>query len=107
MNYDPDNIYLKDLIGIIVKLLCKEMYVEVYKRCAGCVNEEPGHCSQDYCLLVDPVTKATECCDSVFSKVYIYLANGLNFEILQDLILVPVRDIDLHMNREKNLENLN
>ena len=22
--------------------MCKEMYVKVYKKCEGCVNEEPG-----------------------------------------------------------------
>ena len=36
----------------------KEMYVEVYKRCEGCVNEEPGQQSHDYCQLVGLVTKA-------------------------------------------------
>ena len=87
--------------------MCKEMYVEVYKRCGGCVNEEPGHQSHDYCLLVDLATKATECFDSVFSKIDIYLVNELCFEKVQDLIPIPVRDIDLYMNREKLLENLN
>ena len=29
------------------------------------------------------------------------------FEKVQDLIPIPVRDIDLYMNREKLLENLN
>ena len=58
MNYDAENIYLKALIGIITKLMCKEMYLEVYERCGGCVNEEPGQQSHDYCLLVDPATKA-------------------------------------------------
>ena len=33
MNYDAENIYLKALIRIIAKLMCKEMYLEVYKRC--------------------------------------------------------------------------
>ena len=107
MNYDAENIYLKDLIRIIVKLMCKEIYVEVYKRCGGFVNEEPGQQSHDYCLLVDPATKATECFDSVFSKIDMYLANELCFEKVQDLIPIPVRDIDLYMNREKLLENLN
>ena len=51
------------------------MYLEVYKRCDGCVNEEPGQQSHNYCLLVDPVTKTTECFNSAFSKVDIYLAN--------------------------------
>ena len=37
------------------------MYAEVYKRCDGCVNEEPGQQSHDFCVLVDPVTKATDC----------------------------------------------
>ena len=32
MNCDAENFYLKALIGIVVKLMCKEMYVEVYKR---------------------------------------------------------------------------
>ena len=92
------NMYLKALIGITVKHMFKEMYVEVCKRCGGCVNEEPIHQSHDYCLLVDPATKATECFDSVFSKVDIYLANELCFEKMQDLIPIPVRDIDLYMN---------
>ena len=34
------------------------MYVGVYGRCGGCVNEEPGQQSHDYCLLVYPATKA-------------------------------------------------
>ena len=63
------NMYLKALIGITVKHMFKEMYVEVCKRCGGCVNEEPIHQSHDYCLLVDPATKATECFDSVFQKL--------------------------------------
>ena len=41
MNYDAENIYLKALIGIIAKLMSKEMYVEVYKRCGEYVNKEP------------------------------------------------------------------
>ena len=32
MNCDAENIYLKALIGIVVKLMCKGMYAEVYKR---------------------------------------------------------------------------
>ena len=84
----------------------KEMYVEVCKRYGGCVNEEPGQQSHDYCQLVDPATKATECFDSVFSKVDIYLTNELCLEKVQDLIPIPVRDVDLYMNREKLLENL-
>ena len=107
MNNDAKNIYLKALIEIIVKLMCKEMYVEVYKRCGGCVNGEPGQQSYDYCLLVNPATKATESFDSVFSKVDIYLANEACFEKVEDLIPIPVRDIDLYMNQEKLLENLN
>ena len=51
--------------------------------------------------------KATKCFDSVFSKVDICLANKLCFEKVQDLIPIPLRDIDLYMNREKLLENLN
>ena len=42
MNYDAENIYLKALIGIIVKLIYKEIYVEGHERCGGCANEEPG-----------------------------------------------------------------
>ena len=73
MNNDAKNIYLKALIEIIVKLMCKEMYVEVYKRCGGCVNGERGQQSYDYCLLVNPATKATESFDSVFQKlIYIW-----------------------------------
>ena len=73
MNYDADNIYLKDLIGTIIKLMNKEMYVEVYKRCGGCMNEEHRQRSHDYCLLVDPATKATEC---FFQKlIYIWPMN--------------------------------
>ena len=71
------------------------------------MNEEPGQQSHDYCLLVDPAAKATECFDIVFSKVDIHLANELCFEKVQDLIPIPVRDIDLYMNRKKLLENLN
>ena len=62
--------------------MCKEMYVEVYKRCVGCVNEEPGQQSHDYSLLADFATKATECFDSVFSKIDICLVNELCFEKL-------------------------
>ena len=40
MNCDAEHIYLKALIGIVARLMCKEMYLEVYKRCDGCVNEE-------------------------------------------------------------------
>ena len=32
MNCDAENFYLKALIGIVVKLMCKGMYAEVYKR---------------------------------------------------------------------------
>ena len=81
------------------------MYAEVYKRCDECVNEKPGQESHDFSLLVDPVTKATECFNGVFSKVNIYLANELCFEKVSETI--PVRDIDLYMNREKLLQNLN
>ena len=107
MNCDAENIYLNALIGLVVRLMCKEMYLEVYKRCDGCVNEEPGQQSHDYCLLVDPVTKATEYFNSAFSKVDIYLANELCFEKVHQMIPIPVRDIDLYKNREKLLENLN
>ena len=44
---------------------------------------------------------------TVFSKVDIYLANELCFEKVQDLILIPVCDIDLYMSQGKLLENLN
>ena len=81
--------------------------MEVYKRCRGYVNEEPGQQSHDYYLLVDPATKVTGCFDSVFSKVDIYRANELCFEKVQDLIPIPVRDIDLYMSQGKLLENLN
>ena len=56
------------------------MYLEMYGRCGGCVNEEPGQQSHDYCLLVYPATKATIYFQSVFSKVDIYRANQLWFE---------------------------
>ena len=56
------------------------MYLEVYGRCGGCVNEEPGQQSHDYCLLVYPATKATIYFHSVFSKVDIYVASQLWFE---------------------------
>ena len=59
INYNAKNIHLKALIGITAKLMCKGMYVGVYKRCKGCVNQEPGQQSHDYCLLVGPATKAT------------------------------------------------
>ena len=87
--------------------MCKEMYLEVYKRCDGCGNEQPGQQSRDCCLLVDPVTKATECLNSAFSKVDVYLANELCFEKVYQTIPIPVRDIDLYKGREKLLENLN
>ena len=32
MNCDAENIYLKALIGIVVKRMCKGMYAEIYKR---------------------------------------------------------------------------
>ena len=107
MNCDAENIYLKTLIGIVVKLMCKEMYAVVYKRCDGCVNEKPGQQSHDYCLLVDPVTKATECFNGVFSKVDIDLANKSCFDKVSQKITIPVHDIDLYMNLEKLLENVN
>ena len=107
MNCDAENIYLKALIGILVKLMCKEMYAEVYKRCDGCVNEEPVQQSHDYCLLVDPVIKATRCVNGAYSKFDIYLANELSYEKVSKMIPIPVRDIDLYMNRKKLLENLN
>ena len=86
--------------------MCKEMYVEVYKRCGGCVNEDPGKQSHDYCLIVDPATKTTECYDNV-SKVDRYLANDLCFEKVQDMNPVPARNIDLYVNRNNFLETLN
>ena len=78
--------------------MCKEMYVEAYKRCGECVNEDPGQQTHDYCLLINPDSKVTECFDSVFSKVDIYLANELCFEKVQEMIPIPVRDIDLYIN---------
>ena len=107
MNYDAENIYLKALIGMIAKRMCKEVFVEEYKRCGGCVNEKIGQQCHNYCQLVDPITKVTECLDGVFSRVDIYLANELCFEKVQDLIPIPVRDIDLYINRKKHLDNLN
>ena len=100
INDDAENIYLKALIGIIAKLMCKGIFLEVYKRCGECVNAEPVQQSHDYCLLVDPATKPTECFDSVFSKVDIYLVNELCFEKVQDLFPIPVRDIGLNESRE-------
>ena len=99
-NCDAENTYLEALIAIVVKTMCKEMYAEVYKRCDGCVNEEPGQQSHDYCLLVELVNKATECFNGAFSKVDIYFAKELCFEKVSETIPVPVRDIDLYMNRE-------
>ena len=55
--------------------------------------------NSDSCLLVDPVTKVTECFNGAFSKVDIYLANELCFEKVSETIPIPVRDIDLYMNR--------
>ena len=69
--------------------------------------ERTGQQPHDYCLLVDPVTKETECFNGAFSKVGIYLANGLCFERVSEMITIPVRDIDLYINREKLLETLN
>ena len=51
-NCNAENIYLNALIEIAVTPMCKEMSVEVYKRCDGCVMEEPGQQLHDYCLLV-------------------------------------------------------
>ena len=65
-----------------------------------CVNAEPVQQSHDYCQLVDPATKLTECFDGVFSKVDIYLVNELCFEKVQHLIPIPVRDIGLNESRE-------
>ena len=65
------------------------------ERCEGCVNEESRTAVLWYSLLVDHEMKATERFDSVFSKVDIYLANELCFEKVQDLISIPLRDIDL------------
>ena len=96
MNGDAENIYFKGLIGIVARLMCKEMYLEMYKKCDGCVNEEPGQQSHDYCLLVDRVTRATESFNSAFSKVNICLVNELCFK--NQTISIPVRDIDLHKN---------
>ena len=61
----------------------------------------------DVAAALDPPLKATECFDSVFSKVDIYLANELCLGKVQDLVPIPARHIDLYMNREKLLENLN
>ena len=68
------------------------------------VNEEPGQQLHDYCLLVDLVTKATECFNGAFSKVDIYLANELCFEKVSATNPIPVRNIDFYMNREKLLD---
>ena len=86
--------------------MCKEMYAEVYKRCDGCVNEEPGQQSHDFCLLVDPVTKATECFNELcFEKVFEMIPISV-----RDIIVIRNKrrsvsygyvDIDLYMNREK------
>ena len=77
------------------------------KKCDGCVNEELGQQSHDHCLVVDPVTKATECLNSAFSKVDIYLADELCFKKVHQMIPIPVRDIDLYKNWKKLLEILN
>ena len=69
--------------------------MEMYKRCEGCVNEEPGQQSHNYCQLLDLATKGTESFDSAFLKVDIYLVNELFFEKVQDLILTSLSDIDL------------
>ena len=98
MNCDAENVYLNALIGLVVRLMCNEMYLEVYKRCDGCVNEEPGQQSHNYCLLVDPVTKATECFNSAFSKVDIYVADELCFKKVNQTITIPVFGIDLYKN---------
>ena len=42
INCVAENIYMKALIGTVVKLWCKEMYAKVYKRCDGCENQESG-----------------------------------------------------------------
>ena len=69
--------------------------------------ERTGQQSHDYCLLVDPVTKETEFFKGAFSKVDIYLVNGLCLERVSEMIPIPARDIDLYINPEKLLETLN
>ena len=64
------------------------MCAEVYKRCDGCENEEPGQQSHDFYLLVDPVTKATEC------------FNELCFKKVFEMIPISVRDIIVIRNRK-------
>lgn len=48
MSCDAKNIYLKALIEIITKPMCKQIHVQVHKRCGGCVNEVPGQQSHNY-----------------------------------------------------------
>ena len=50
------------------------------------MNEEFRQQSHDYCLLGDPGTKGSECFDSAFLKVDIYLADKLCFEKMQESI---------------------
>ena len=52
----------------------------------------------DVCMQVDV-------CKQMYAKVDIYLVNDLCFEKVCEMIPIPVRDIELYMNREKLLEN--
>ena len=106
MNIDVEKVYLKTLADIVVKLLINRMYNEVYQRCMGCRDEEPNQQAHEYCLEVDPVTKANDCFTAVFEKIDLFFANELCFEKVKDTIPIPVRDTDLYQNREKLLRNL-
>ena len=53
-----------------------------------CSKDEKANKAQrahKYCLEGDPVTKATDCFESVFAKVDTFLANQLCFEKGKDL----------------------
>lgn len=73
-----------------------------------CLKDEKAHKAQHahkYCLEGDPVTKATDCFESVFAKVDTFLANQLCFEKGKDLLPIPVRDTDLYKYREGLLKD--
>ena len=67
-------------------------------------NNEPNKRAHHYCNELDPRTSAS--CDGVFTKVDIFLANELCFEIVGPTVPIPVRDVDLYTSR-KILLNVN
>ena len=65
MNIDVGIVYLNSLISIVVKLMTKEMYMEVLKRCNGCQNDDPNQESHQYCLKTNRKSLVNECFETV------------------------------------------